>query len=127
MPDPQQDPQTAATIAAIRAFDRATSSRDVEAMLATLTDDVVWETTTPPDGERHRGKAAVRAGLEELFASTNDASFEIEELVAVGDRAFFTWTYRWKNPDGTPGHVRGVDLARVRDGKVAEMLAYVKG
>src|SRR5688500_15855367 len=100
MQDSAQDPRTAATIEAIRAFDRATSRRDIDAMLATATEDVVWETTTPPDGERHRGQAAVRAALEGLFGSTTDASFQIEELVALGDRAFFTWVYRWKNPDG---------------------------
>ena len=127
MSETQHDPRTAATIEAIRAFDRDTSRRDVDAMLATATDDVVWETTTPPDGERYQGQEAVRAALEGLFSSTNDATFEIEEVVAMGDRAYFTWTYRWKGPDGTPGHVRGVDLARVRDGKIAEMLAYVKG
>ena len=32
------------------------------------------------------------------------------------------WRYEW---DG--GHVRGVDVFRVRDGKVAEKLSYVKG
>lgn len=127
MSDPQHDLRTAATIEAIRAFDRATSRRDVDAMMATLTDDVVWETTTPPDGERHQGQTAVRAALEGLLSSTNDATFEIAEVVAMDDRAFFTWTYRWKGPDGAPGHVRGVDLVRVRNGKVAEMLAYVKG
>jgi len=29
--------------------------------------------------------------------------------------------------DGAPVHIRGVDLFRVRDGKVAEKLSYVKG
>jgi len=29
--------------------------------------------------------------------------------------------------DGQPWHLRGVDVFRVRDGKVAEKLAYVKG
>jgi hypothetical protein len=28
---------------------------------------------------------------------------------------------------GNAGHVRGVDAFRVRDGKVAEKLSYVKG
>ena len=28
---------------------------------------------------------------------------------------------------GGPGHARGVDVIRVRDGKVAEKLSYVKG
>jgi len=35
--------------------------------------------------------------------------------------------YRWENADGTRGHIRGVDLFRVQDGKVAEKLSYVKG
>jgi hypothetical protein len=33
----------------------------------------------------------------------------------------------WADGNGQPGHVRGVDLFRVRDGKVAEKLSYVKG
>ena len=37
------------------------------------------------------------------------------------------WRYRWRNADGSVGHVRRVDLLRVRDGKVAEKLSYVKG
>ena len=32
------------------------------------------------------------------------------------------WCYSWNG-----GHVRGLDLFRVRDGKVAEKLSYVKG
>jgi hypothetical protein len=36
------------------------------------------------------------------------------------------WRYTWMNPD-SQGHVRGVDVFRVQDGKVAEKLSYVKG
>jgi hypothetical protein len=36
--------------------------------------------------------------------------------------SYSDWCYSW---DG--GHVRGVDMFRVRDGKVAEKLSYVKG
>jgi len=121
------DQRTAETIDLIRRVDEALARRDLDAAMALATDDAIWETTTPPDGERYQGKAAVRAGLEELFRSSPHASFEIEDVVALGDRAFFTWTYRWADQDGKDGHVRGVDLVRVRDGKVAEMLAYVKG
>ena len=32
-----------------------------------------------------------------------------------------------RNADGSAGHVRGVDVLRVRDGKVVEKLSYVKG
>lgn len=37
------------------------------------------------------------------------------------------WLYRWVDREGKEGHVRGVDLFRVRDGKVAEKFSYVKG
>ena len=123
----QQDPRTAATIEAIRAFDEAVRRRDIEAIMALSTEDVVWETTTPPDGERYEGKEAARRGLEEFFRSSPEAVFEIEELVAMGERAFFTWVYRWVDGEGKAGHVRGVDTVRVRDGKIAETCAYVKG
>jgi ketosteroid isomerase-like protein len=123
----EQDPRTAATIAAIRRMDEAIRRRDVEAMLEASTTDVVWETTTPPDGERFEGREAVRSGLAGFFNSSPEAVFEIEELVAMGERAFFTWVYRWVDDEGKAGHVRGVDTVRVRDGKIAETCAYVKG
>jgi hypothetical protein len=53
--------------------------------------------------------------------------FVTEELVVAGDRAIVRWLHRWVDLDVTSGHVRGVDIFRVRDGKVAEKLSYVKG
>lgn len=35
------------------------------------------------------------------------------------------WRYRWSREAGQ--HVRGVDVYRIREGKVAEKLSYVKG
>jgi hypothetical protein len=46
----------------------------------------------------------------------------MEELLPFDDRALVLWRYDWGD-----GHVRGVDVMRVRDGKVVEMFAYVKG
>ncbi len=123
----EQDPRTAATIDLIRRLDETFVSRDLDATMALTTEDVVWETTTPPDGQRYQGRAAVRSAIEEFYRSSPQAVFETEEVVALGDRAFFTWVYRWTDQAGQQGHVRGVDLVRIRDGKIAEMLAYVKG
>jgi hypothetical protein len=36
------------------------------------------------------------------------------------------WTYHWIKESGA-GHVRGVDVFRIHNGKVAEKLSYVKG
>ena len=59
-------------------------------------------------------------------ARSPEARFEAEETFAAGDRCVVRWVYHWVR-DGQPGHVRGVDVFRVRDGKVAEKLSYVKG
>ena len=33
----------------------------------------------------------------------------------------------WTDPAGQSGHIRGVDVFRVRDGLILEKLSYVKG
>ena len=95
--------------------------------LVTLTEDCLFENTVPPpDGERYKGSAAVGEFWERFFGATPSARFETEELFAADDRAVVRWVFHWEDENG-PGHVRGVDVMRVRDGKVAEKLSYVKG
>ena len=127
-PHVQEDKQTAATIAAIQRFNDAFNRHDVPAIMAAMTDDCLFENTyPPPDGERHEGQQAVGAFWAEFFRSTPDARFETEELFACGERCVVRWRFHWGEKGEQAGHVRGVDLFRVRDGKVAEKLAYVKG
>jgi ketosteroid isomerase-like protein len=96
--------------------------------MALMTDDCVFENTWPaPDGERYEGQTAVRGFWERLIADSPAAQFELEELFAAGDRATQLWRYTWVDSQGVPGYIRGVDVFRVRDGKVAEKFAYVKG
>jgi hypothetical protein len=51
-----------------------------------------------------------------------DAHFDIEDMIAAGNRVFVLWRYSWGN-----GHVRGVDVMRVCGDHEAESFAYVKG
>jgi ketosteroid isomerase-like protein len=114
---------SASTEATIEAFNEAFGRHDVDAVMALMTDDCIFENTLPaPDGERHAGKRDVRKFWEKFFRDTPNASFETEELVVAGDRAVARWRFDWGG-----GHVRGIDLFKVRDGKVAEKLSYVKG
>jgi ketosteroid isomerase-like protein len=111
----------------IERFNEAFNRHDVDAIMNGMTDDCVFENTRPaPDGTRITGQAAVRTFWEEFFRRSPQAHFDTEETIAAGDRCIVRWRYSWVR-DGTPGHVRGVDVFRVRDGKVAEKLSYVKG
>lgn len=121
------DAATAATLATVNRYNEAFNRHDVDAIMALTTDDCIFDNTSPPDGDRIVGKPAVRAVWEEMFRSSPNAVFDAEEIVACRDRCVVLWVYSWTGEDGIPGHIRGVDIIRVRDGKVAAKLADVKG
>ena len=108
--------------AVVAAFNAAFATKDPDAVQALMTRDCVFEDTSPPDGRRHIGTEAVRAAWAELFATAPHGRFDTEEIITAGQRVVVRWRYDWGD-----GHVRGVDVFTVRDGLVAEKLAYVKG
>ncbi len=123
-----EDMLTVSTIDIINRFNEAFNRHDVPAVMALMTDDCKFDNTYPaPDGELFEGQEAVRRFWEEFFQSSPDALFTSEEMFTLGDRCVVRWRYDWTNSDGSRQHVRGVDVLKVRDGKVAEKFAYVKG
>ena|ERR1700722_10304716 len=106
----------------VAAFSKAWDDHDMEATLELITEDCVFDNTGPaPDGARFVGKAAIREAWQPIFDDRH-ANFEVEETFAAGDRIVQRWRYTWNG-----GHVRGIDVFRVYDGRVSEKLAYVKG
>jgi|SRR5215472_5453208 len=122
-----QDDRMRADAAVLDLLDRFTAainSHDVDAVMALVTDDIVFESTSPaPDGARYQGRDAVRQIWADMLAGTPQARSAVEEQFAAGPgRAVVRWRYDWGD-----GHVRGADLIAIRDGRIAESLAYVKG
>lgn len=114
--------------AVLAAFAAAFGAGDVDAIMALMSEDCVFEATGPaPDGVRSTGAPAVRGIWEDLFGDTRDARFTTEEAFTAGDRGVLRWRFDWTGPDGSPGHVRGVDVLTFREGKVCQKLSYVKG
>ena len=106
----------------VDAFGERWGAHDLDGCLAMLTDDCVFDATGPaPDGTRCVGVDAIRAAWAPIFADAA-ATFTAEETFDADDRVVQLWRYDWGD-----GHVRGVDVFRVRDGKVAEKFSYVKG
>jgi len=115
------------TRSVIESFNKAFNRHDVDALAKLLSEDTVFEDTSPaPDGRRIEGRDAVADFWREWFARNLDARFESEEIIVSGNRAVVRSVYR-KMRNGQPWHLRGVDVFTVRDGKVAAKLAYVKG
>lgn len=123
----KMDSQTVATLETINKFNDAFNRHDVDEIMSLMTEDVVFENTRPaPDGERYVGQESVRAFWIRMFERSPEAKFEAEEIFACGDRCVMRWIYNWVR-EGRSGHIRGIDVFKVRDGKVAEKFSYVKG
>jgi ketosteroid isomerase-like protein len=106
----------------VEIFGAAWADHDLDAAIALISEDCVFDNTDPaPDGTRYVGHNAIREAWRPIFEDST-AHFDAEETFAAGDRVVQLWTYSW---DG--GHVRGVDVIKVREGKVSEKFSYVKG
>jgi ketosteroid isomerase-like protein len=127
--NPGQNPISATEITrtVVDRFNAAFNRHDADALADLLTDDTVFENTSPPpDGLRIIGRAAVVQFWRDWSSRNSDSTFEAEDSIVCGNRAVVCWVYR-KLRNGQPWHLRGVDVFTIRDGKVAAKLAYVKG
>lgn len=85
----------------------------------------VLENTGPaPDGARYEGREACLDFWKGIASSAN-LVFEAEEIWACGDRGIIRWQLRWSEQE--KDRVRGVNIMRVRDGRIVEGLGYMKG
>ena len=100
-------------------------ARDVEAILALVTPDFVFENVT--GGERIEGVDAARRHIAALHARWPDMTFEEREggLAAGAGLAVAEWTARATHPDsGRRIEWDGVDLIQVRDGRIWRNAVY---
>lgn len=109
-------------------FNDAFNRHDVAGMMQLMNEDCVFENTEPaPDGTSYKGKAAVTQFWQQFFQESPQAHIEIEEIFGLGSHCIMRWRYSWVDAQDQQGHVRGVDIFKVVEGKIAEKLSYVKG
>lgn len=104
-----------ATRAVVEALYEAYFASDPDGMLATMSDDV--EVRFLGRGV-YRGIDEARTFLRSNTSMLHDLDFRIRTLVVDGDAAAAVWDERAKTPDGRAYENHGVDVFRVRDGKV---------
>ena len=105
-------------------FIAAFQQKDPSLIPDLVASDCLMEAIQPaPNGQRVEGYAANVAFWQAMVADPGGA-FEVEDVVICGDRATNRWRYRFGEDEDSS--VRGVTLLVVRDGKIAEALAYAK-
>jgi ketosteroid isomerase-like protein len=126
----------AENIAAVENHFHGEARSDVEAALATFTDDVVWEAPAPNGLNRSfTGKEAVAKNYRTLWASMRNVKFEpLQRFAAedrVGDDSMVTFEVvkdgYWHFPVGSKVTMRLVHIFEMRDGKIAREIVFDMG
>lgn len=108
----------------IERFDRAFRTHEPDDLVDIIGKDCVLENTGPaPDGATYKGYDACLKFWQDI-AATKDLNFDTEGIDIIEDRGIIRWRLNWG--EAKDQSVRGVNIMRVKDGKVVEALGYVK-
>ena len=108
------------TAAVIDQYNAAFLERAPDKLVDLIAADCVMEGTGPaPEGNRWTGYDECLAGWQALAADPA-IQFLVEHVDVDGDRAVIRWRVTGAE------EYRGVNLMRVRDGKIVEALGYGK-
>ena len=98
----------------------AVTAGDNEGFLSFCVDDVIWSTV---GGDTLHGKEAVRAWMATEYV--RPPAFTVRELVAEGDHVIALGDIDSRDDAGNVVHNAYCDVWRLRDGKLAELRAFV--
>ena len=116
--------RTSQTLRIMQRFNQAFMQHDGSLLDDLIAEDCVMESVEPaPDGTRYVGRDACLQFWHKL-ANSRDGEFTAEDFVAIDEHAIIRWRYRFG--PGLSKSVRGVNVMRVRDGRIIEALGYVK-
>jgi steroid delta-isomerase-like uncharacterized protein len=116
------------TLEFLEAFGAAWNRHDVDAIMASMTDDCVFDITTGPDvcGKRYEGRERVRQAVARVFSIWPDARFGDARHFVSGDRGVSEWVFTGTRTDGTRTEVNGCDVFTFRNGKIVHKDSYFK-
>ncbi|MFB9269815.1 nuclear transport factor 2 family protein [Bradyrhizobium erythrophlei] len=106
----------------------AFNRHDSGAVMACMTDDVIFDAAAGPEicGRRISGAIEVRAVFERTFADMPDASWQCTRHAVFGNRALSEWIFRATTKDGTRVEAQGCDLFLFSGDKICAKSAFRK-
>ena len=121
-------PPAEVTVESLQAFAEAWNRHDIDALMAFMAEDCVFDASAGPEvcGTRYVGRDEVRAGYLDVFSTFPDAHWAGARHFVYGDRGVSEWTFTGTRADGSRFEVHGCDLFTFRAGKIALKNSYRK-
>ncbi len=106
----------------------AWNAHDAEKLLRLMTDDCIYDAAAgaSPEGQRHAGRAALKAAFEAIWTTFPDARWDEPRHFVLADRGMTTWIFRGTKVDGSRVEVKGLDILGLRDGRICHKDTYRK-
>ncbi len=116
------------TVALLDRFADAWNRHDLDALMAMMTDDCVFESSAGAqvNGQRSEGRDAVRAAFAAVFETFPDAQWRNPRHFVAGSRAVSEWTFTGTHRDGRTVEVNGCDLFTLRNGRIVVKNSFRK-
>ena len=110
----------------VEEFSAAWSRKDVDALMAYMTDDCVYQASVGPEpGETFRGRAEVRRGIEKPLSHDATGESRAGRVIVAGNFGISEWSYVF-DVDGRTQEVRGCDIFECENGKIKRKDAFRK-
>jgi steroid delta-isomerase-like uncharacterized protein len=109
-------------------FAEAFNRHDLDALMSMMTTDCVFEASAGDavDGARHVGQEAVRTAFAAVFAQFPDGHWGGARHFVIGDRGVSEWVFTGTQSNGKRVEVKGCDLFRLENGKIAVKNSFRK-
>ncbi len=114
--------------ATMEALMAAFNTRDLDAVMACMSDDCAFHAATGPqtEGTVHRGRAAVRAACAAILDTFPQAAWTEGAHLVTGDTGLSTWRFIGRRADGMTVDVRGCDVFTFDGDRIAVKDSYRK-
>lgn len=109
-----------ATAATLAAFSAAWNRHDIDALMAFMHPDCVFQTAAGPDacGTRISGPEAVRKAFASAWEAVPDAQWEGGQHFVHDDFGTSQWTFTGTAADGSRIESDGIDVFTFKDGLI---------
>jgi ketosteroid isomerase-like protein len=108
----------------IKTYYEGCSARDLDAMLATLHDDVTHYFLSPNVGDKPVSGAERLADYWYRVQPRIQGRWVIDHIIGEGNEAVIEWSLYWTTEDDNRVATRGAEWYQFQDGRIREIRAY---